>query len=48
MEIPRLEIESELQMHAYTTAAITLDLSHIYDYIEAAEMLDPLPTEQGH
>ena len=31
MEVPRLEIESELQLPAYTTATATLDLSHICD-----------------
>ena len=31
MEVPRLEIESELQLLAYTTATATPDLSHVYD-----------------
>ena len=31
MEVPRLGVESELQLLAYTTATATRDLSHIYD-----------------
>ena len=31
MEVPRLEVESELQLQTYTTARATLDLSCIYD-----------------
>ena len=29
MEVPRLEVESELQLLAYTTATSTQDLSHV-------------------
>ena len=31
MEVPRLEVESELQLLAYTTATARQDLSHVYD-----------------
>ena len=31
MEAPRLGVESELQLPAYTTAIATRDLSHIYN-----------------
>ena len=31
MEVPRLEVESVLQLLAYTTATATPDLSHIFD-----------------
>ena len=31
MEVPRLEVESELQLPVYTTATATLDLSHVHD-----------------
>ena len=31
MEVPRLEVELELQLPAYTTATATRDLSHICD-----------------
>jgi len=31
MEVPRLEVESELQLLAYTTATTTQDQSHICD-----------------
>ena len=31
MEIPRLGVESELQLAAYTTATATCNLSHICD-----------------
>ena len=30
MEVPRLGVELELQLPAYTTATATADLSHIY------------------
>ena len=29
MEVPRLGVKSELQLPAYTTAKVTLDLSHV-------------------
>ena len=32
MEVPRLGVELEQQLPAYTTAAAMLDLSHICDY----------------
>ena len=35
MEVPRLRVESELQLPAYSTATATLDLSHIHDYSTA-------------
>ena len=35
MEVPRLGIESELQLLAYTTATATWDPSHIFDYATA-------------
>ena len=31
MEVPRLGVESELQLQAYTTVTVTLDPSSIYD-----------------
>ena len=31
MEVPRLGVESELQLLAYTTATATRDLTHIWD-----------------
>ena len=31
MEVPRLEVPSELQLPAYTTATAVWDLSRIYD-----------------
>ena len=31
MDVPRLGVESELQLPAYTTATATLDPSHIFD-----------------
>ena len=33
MEVPRLGVELELQLLAYTTATATLDLSHICDRV---------------
>ena len=32
MEVPRLEVELELQLLAYTTATATPDLSHVRSY----------------
>ena len=32
MEVPRLGVELELQLPAYTTATATRDLSHVCDY----------------
>ena len=31
MEVPKLGVESELQLQAYATATAKLDLSHIYN-----------------
>ena len=31
VEVPRLGVESELQLTAYTTATATQDLSHVWD-----------------
>ena len=45
MEVPRLGIESELQLLAYTTATATLDLSHIHDLhhiLQQHQILNPL------
>ena len=42
MEIPRLEVESELQLLAYATATATPDLNHICDLCpQLAAILDP-------
>ena len=35
MEVPRLGVESELQLPAYTTATATQDLSRACDYTTA-------------
>ena len=40
MEVPRLEVKSELQLLAYTTATATPDLSHVCDP-QLTTMLDP-------
>ena len=45
IEIPRLGIESELQLPAYTTATATQDLSSICDLYHSSEqcrILNPL------
>ena len=42
MEVPRLGVESEMQLPAYTTATETLDLSRICDLHHwLMVMLDP-------
>ena len=44
MEVPRLGIESELQLPAFTTATATQDLSHICDLHHSSwqrQILDP-------
>ena len=44
MEVPRLGVESELQLLPYTTATATRDLSHIYDLHHRwwqCQILDP-------
>ena len=45
MEVPRLGIESELQLPAYTTATETPGLSHIYNLRHSlwqCQILNPL------
>ena len=45
MEVPRLGLESELQLLAYTTATATQDLSHILDLYHSSrqcQIPDPL------
>ena len=45
MEVPRLEVESKLQLPAYTIAIATPDLSHIYDLCRSwhqLQILNPL------
>ena len=45
MEVPRLGVESELQLLAYTTVRATPDLSHICDLccsLQPCEILNPL------
>ena len=45
MEIPRLRVESELQLLTYTTATATQDLSQVYDLHHSSrqgQILDPL------
>ena len=49
MEVPRLGVELELQLPAYTIAAAMQDPNHICNlYIpQLTVTLDPQPTEQG-
>ena len=45
MEVPRLGIESELQLQAYTTATAMPDMSHIWDLQHSSwkcQILNPL------
>ena len=45
MEIPRLGVESELQLLAYATATATWDLSHVCDLCHSSkqhQILNPL------
>ena len=45
MEVPRLEVELELQLLAYTTATATQDLSHVCDLHRSSwqhQILNPL------
>ena len=45
MEVPRLGVEPELQLPAYTTATATQDLSHIYNLPHRSwqrQILNPL------
>ena len=37
MELPRLAVESELQLPAYTTATATQDLSHVWDLYHSSQ-----------
>ena len=41
MEVPRLGVESELQLPAYTIATATPDLSHVFDLHHSLATLDP-------
>ena len=45
MEVPRLGVESELQLPAYITATATQDLSQVFDLYHSSwecQILDPL------
>jgi len=45
MEVPRLEVESELQLLAYATATATPDPSHVCDLYHSSQqhrILNPL------
>ena len=45
MEVPRVGVESELQLPAYATASVTLDLSCIGDLhhsLQQCQILNPL------
>ena len=45
MGVPRLEVELERQLPAYTTAAATQDPSHVYDLHSSSwqrQILNPL------
>ena len=42
MDISRLEVESELQLPAYTTATATQDLNRMCDLHHSSQILDPL------
>ena len=50
MEVPRLRVESELQLLAYPTATATQDLSHICDLhhsLQQCQILNLLHWGQG-
>ena len=48
MEVPRIEIESELQLSAYATAIATQDLSHLCNlHHKLMAMLDPYPLSKA-
>jgi len=48
MEVPRLGVESELQLLADTTATAMQDLSHISDlHHSLLAMLDPKPMSEA-
>ena len=45
MDVPRLEVESELQLLAYTTATAMQDPSHVYNLHHSSQqcqLLNPL------
>ena len=45
VEVPRLEVELELQLQAYTTDIATQDLSHVFDLHHSSQqclILNPL------
>ena len=50
IEVPRLGVESELQLSAYTTATATatLDLSYICDLHHSSEQLQMLSLHHSH
>ena len=41
MEVPRLGVQLELQLSAYTTATAILDLSCLLPILQLTAMLDP-------
>jgi len=50
MEVPRLGVETELQLPAYTTATARLDLSHICNPHHSSwqhQILNPLSKARG-
>ena len=50
MEVPRLEVELELQLLAYTTATAMWDLSHVCDLYHSSrqhQILNPLSEARG-
>ena len=47
VEVPRLGVELELQLQAYTTALATWDPSCVCDLHHSSVMPDPYPSEQG-
>ena len=42
MEVPRIVVESELQLLAYTSATATLDLTHVCDLHHSSRQLQIL------
>ena len=50
MEVPRLEVESELQLLAYTTATAMWDLSRIFDLrcMQQHWIFNPLSEARDH
>ena len=50
MEIPRLGVQSEVQLPAYTTATAMRDASHVYNLYYSSQqrwILNPLSGSQG-